>query len=75
VIDQPIAAQEAEALAALGGAGKRVKVHDAQMVLKVPHTVKRMIKAEGLANDVSEATVVRWALAEYFEKRGIGTGQ
>jgi hypothetical protein len=60
----------ADALAALNTAGKRVKVHDAQMVIKLPESVKALVKEQATANEVSEATIVRWALADYFAKRG-----
>lgn len=63
------------ALAALSTAGKRVKIHDAQMVIKLPQGVKDLVNEDAKANDVSEATIVRWALADYFSKRGYGTGR
>jgi hypothetical protein len=62
----------ADALAALNTAGKRVKIHDAQMVIKLPAQVKDLVTEQAKANDVSEATIVRWALADYFAKRGFG---
>lgn len=65
----------ADALAALNTAGKRVKVHDAQMVVKLPSPVKALVNQDAKANNVSEATVVRWALADYFAKRGYGASE
>jgi hypothetical protein len=59
-----------DALAALNTAGKRVKVHDSQMVIKLPLSVKGLIKEAAAEESVSEATIVRWALADYFGKRG-----
>jgi hypothetical protein len=64
-----------DALAALNTAGKRVKVHDAQMVIKLPQAVKDLVTEQANANEVSEATIVRWALADYFAKRGFGSQQ
>lgn len=61
-----------EALGSLATAGKRVKVHDAQVVLKVPTPVKKLVEDHASTNNVSAATVIRWAVAEYFERRGIG---
>lgn len=62
---------EHEALAALNLAGKRVKVHDEQLVLKVPAPVKNLVVNHAKDQGVSNATIVRFALAEYFERRGI----
>lgn len=59
-----------EALATLNAPGKKARVHNAQMVTKLPQAVKDLINHHAEANDVSEATIVRWALADYFEKRG-----
>lgn len=61
-----------DALAALNTAGKRARVHDAQMVIKLPAQVKALVAEQATANDVSEATIVRWALADYFQRRGFG---
>lgn len=55
---------------ALNSGGKRVKTHDAQMVVKLPASAKALVKTVADKEEVSEATVVRWALAEYFERRG-----
>lgn len=62
---------EAEALAQLAGTGKRPKVHDAQIVFKLPSPVKALIQEYSTSEEVSDGQVIRWALAEYFEKRGI----
>lgn len=69
--DTTLSQEESAAIAALNAPGKRIRVHDAQMVIKLPHAVKRLVKEASISNDVSEATVVRWALADYFEKRGL----
>lgn len=61
-----------DALGSLATAGKRVKVHDAQVVLKVPTAVKKLVEEHAEGNAVSAATVIRWAVAEYFERRGVG---
>jgi hypothetical protein len=58
------------ALEALSTGGKRVRVHDAQMVTKLPKAVKALIKEFGDARGMSEGAVVREALGEFFTKRG-----
>lgn len=69
-------AQAVEAgLAALHTAGRRVKIHDAQMVVKLPKAVKALVQEYGAGRNESEATVVRQALAEFFERRGFGSGR
>lgn len=60
-----------DALAALATAGKRVKVHDSQIVFKAPGSVKKLVEEHAAANGVSAGTVWRWMAAEYFERRGI----
>lgn len=62
---------ESAALAQLGGTGKRQKIHDAQIVFKLPKPVKALIQEYAGTEEVSDGQVIRWALAEYFEKRGI----
>jgi hypothetical protein len=57
-------------LDALSNGGKRVKTHDAQMVVKLPQSAKDLIKKAATAQQVSDATIVRHALAEYLERRG-----
>jgi hypothetical protein len=57
-------------LADLNSGGKRTRLHDAQMVVKLPASAKALVKEVAGKEDVSEATIVRWALAEYFERRG-----
>lgn len=54
----------------LGITGKRTKVHDSQMVLKMPSQVKALIGEFATREGVSESAVVRWALHEFFTKRG-----
>lgn len=60
-----------EALATLNTPGKRARINDAQMAFKLPSAVKDLLGEHGEANGVSEATVVRWALYDYFEKKGL----
>lgn len=60
------------ALAALSTGGKRVRVHDAQMVTKLPKAVKALVNEYAATKEWSEADVVRAALAEFFERRGYG---
>lgn len=50
--------------------GKRVKTHDAQMVIKLPRRAKELVNEVATKREVSEATVVREAIAEYLERRG-----
>lgn len=54
----------------LNGGGKRARVHDAQIVAKVPARAKELVGQIAKDREVSDSTVVREALAEYFEKRG-----
>lgn len=61
-----------EGLNALKTGGKRIRIHNAQMVTKLPAVVKDLVNEYGAAVGMSEAAVVRDALAEYFEKRGYG---
>lgn len=55
---------------ALRSGGKRERTHDAQIVFKLPTSAKELLHEVAVAQDVSEATVIRAALAEWFEKRG-----
>lgn len=57
-------------LEALRSGGKRVRVHDAQMVVKLPAAVKALVEEIGATREGSAGAVVRDALAEYLEKRG-----
>lgn len=57
-------------ISALSSGGKRARVHDAQMVTKVPQRAKDLVKEVADKRKVSEAVIVREALAEYFERRG-----
>jgi len=59
-------------LDALNSGGARVRTHDAQMVVKLPKSAKALVKAEAEREGVFEATIVRKALSEYFERRGLG---
>lgn len=55
---------------ALRTGGKREKIHDAQMVIKLPSTAKTLVKEVADKRGVSEAVVYREAIAEYLERRG-----
>ncbi len=57
-------------ISALSSGGKRARVHDAQIVTKVPTRAKELIAEIATAREVSDAVIVREALGEYFEKRG-----
>lgn len=59
-----------EALGEMATSGKRVKVHDAQTVLKLPTAVKDLVKKVADERGVSEATIYREAVAEYLTRRG-----
>lgn len=50
--------------------GKRVKIHDAQMVFKLPKRAKELVNEIATKQEESEGGIVREALAEYFERRG-----
>lgn len=58
------------AVDALRSGGKREKIHDTQMVFKLPSTAKALIKQAAEAQTKTEGAIVRDALAEYFERRG-----
>lgn len=60
----------ANEIAALRSGGKRARIHDAQMVTKVPASIKELVEGIGAKRNESGATIVREALAEYLEKRG-----
>jgi predicted transcriptional regulator len=55
---------------ALRTGGKREKIHDAQIVVKLPARAKTLINEVANTQDVSDSTVVRDAIAEYLERRG-----
>ena len=55
---------------ALNSVGKRVRTHDAQMVIKLPASAKALIRTASESQGVSDSTIVRWSIAEWFEKRG-----
>lgn len=57
-------------LDAMTGGGKRVKVHDAQTVIKHPQAVKDLVSEIAGGREVSDATVWREAMAEYLTRRG-----
>ena len=49
---------------------KRVRIHDSQVVLKLPSSVKALVSRIAGERGVSDATVIREAMAEYLTKRG-----
>ena len=55
---------------ALSSGGKRAKIHDAQMVFKLPKRAKELVNEVALKQGASDGAVLREALAEYFERRG-----
>jgi hypothetical protein len=54
----------------LTNGGKRVKTHDAQMVTKLPKLAKDLVRQAAEHQGVTDADIVRTALAEYFQRRG-----
>jgi len=58
------------AIAALEGGGRRVKVHDAIINVKLPKGVKALVNQMAEKREVSDSQVVREALAEYLTRRG-----
>jgi hypothetical protein len=57
-------------LEAMTGGGKRVRVHDAQTVIKLPKTVKDLVSEIAGSREVSDAEIYREAIAEYLTRRG-----
>lgn len=57
-------------LNSLTAPNKRVKIHDAQMVNKVPKRAKELVEEIAAKREISSSAVVREALGEYFAKRG-----
>lgn len=55
---------------ALRTGGKRAKIHDAQMVVKLPKEAKALVGTIAADRGVSEGAVVRDALAALFERLG-----
>jgi len=49
---------------------KRVRVHDTQIVTKLPAPIKELISEVAGIRGVSDSTIVREAIAEYMTKRG-----
>jgi hypothetical protein len=57
-------------LDAMTGGGKRVKIHDAQAVIKLPQTVKDLVKEVADGRGVDASVIYREAVAEYLTRRG-----
>lgn len=57
-------------LDAMTSGGKRVKIHDAQTVIKLPQTVKDLVSEIAGGRDVSDSVIWREAMAEYLTRRG-----
>ena len=49
---------------------KRVRVHDAMLPIKMPSAVRSLISEVAEREGISDAAVVRWALSEFFNRRG-----
>lgn len=56
---------------ALTSGGQRARVHDAQLVIKLPTSAKDLIQKTAKDSSSSDAAIVRLAIAEFFERRGI----
>lgn len=59
-----------EMLEALRSKGRRARIMDAQMVIKLPARAKELINEAAKSMQVSDSTVVREAIAEFLERRG-----
>lgn len=59
-----------DALTNLRSSGTRTRIMDAQLVTKIPVAAKLLISRAAADRGVSDAAIVREALAEYFERRG-----
>lgn len=57
-------------LDAMSSGGKRVRVHDAQTVIKLPKSVKDLVSEIAGSREVSDAVIYREAVAEYLTRRG-----
>lgn len=57
-------------ISALSSGGKRARIHDAQIVTKVPSRAKELVSEIADKQGVSDSAIVREALGEYFERRG-----
>lgn len=58
------------ALATLAGSGKRERINDAQVNLKLPSAVKALVEKIAEDSGRSDAAVWREAMGEYLHKRG-----
>lgn len=59
-----------EGIKALNQGGKRAKIMDQQIVFKLPASIKTLINEVAAKEGVSDATIIRVALAEYLSRRG-----
>lgn len=57
-------------LDAMTAGGKRVRVHDAQTVIKLPQAVKDLVNEIAGGREVSDSVIWREAMAEYLTRRG-----
>lgn len=49
---------------------KRARIHDAQIVIKLPKRAKELVEGIAAKEQTDSSVIVRLALAEYFERRG-----
>lgn len=57
-------------LDAMKSSSKRVKVHNAQTVVKHPAAIKELVNTIAEKNETSESAIWREALGEWLAKRG-----
>lgn len=52
------------------GGGKRVRTHNAQIVVKLPAAAKALVEEVAESQGIPAAALHRLAIAEYLERRG-----
>lgn len=57
-------------LVTLRNKGRRTRLMDAQMVIKLPARAKELVAEIAERSETSDSAVVREAIAEYLERRG-----
>jgi predicted transcriptional regulator len=59
-----------DSLDAMTGSNKRVRIMDAQTVIKHPEAVKQLVSEIAESRGVFDSVIWREAMAEYLTKRG-----
>lgn len=57
-------------LSDLTNGGKRTRVHNAQVVFKLPEEAKSLMEKAAESQGISSAAAHRHAVAEYLQRRG-----